>query len=109
MTNCIADTLSRYYLNKDTQAKHVYDLVSTDTRLDPEGETLTENRIIELRIGRILDKKELCKVEAQVLVQHLHPAVSENIGESSMNNSAAIESMGQGPALNAVLLTKSKF
>ena len=54
-------------------------------------------------------KKEPCKVEAQVLVQHLHPAVSENIGESSTNNPAAIESMEQGPALDAVLLTKSEL
>ena len=48
--NKVADCLSRYYMSDregETHPKHVY--VNADARLDPEGEDLPMDRIIELR------------------------------------------------------------
>ena len=49
-SNKIADSLSRYYQSDTADDIHpMYDYVNTDMQLDPEGEDLPWNRVIEVR------------------------------------------------------------
>ncbi len=65
-TNKVADSLSRYYASEPPDTTHPnYDMVSADARLDPEGEFLTERRIAELRMSRVIsDVTEPRRIEA---------------------------------------------
>jgi hypothetical protein len=49
VTNKVADSLSRYYQLDTSEDSHpTFDFVNTDIRLDPEGEDLLWNRVVEL-------------------------------------------------------------
>ncbi len=52
--NKVADCLSRYYENDNTDKFHnPHQYVNTDIRLDPDWDDLPGNRVTELRAGRI--------------------------------------------------------
>jgi hypothetical protein len=49
VTNKVADSLSRYYQLDTSEDSHpTFDFVNADVRLDPEGEDLPWNRVVEL-------------------------------------------------------------
>ena len=50
VTNKVADSLSRYYQSDTSEDSHpTYDFVNADVQLDPEGEDLPWNRVVEIR------------------------------------------------------------
>ena len=106
-TNRVADALLRYFLNEEAEAKHRYDMVSADTRLDPEGETLTNDQITELQSGCILDRREPRETEADKIARHLHPR--EQAPNDGDLDPTAAESTGQGPPLDTMVLSNSEL
>ena len=49
-SNKVADSLSRYYQSDtDDDVCQTYDYVNADLALDPEGEDLPWNRVVEIR------------------------------------------------------------
>src|ERR1700749_4813261 len=50
-SNKVADSLSWYYQSDtDNDVCQTYDYVNTDLALDPEGEDLLWNRVVEIRV-----------------------------------------------------------
>ena len=106
-TNRVADALSRYYMNEEATAAHLpYDLVTADARLDPDGDTLTADRVIELRSTRVEDHHEPRELEAAEMAKHLHPLLEEQ-ATGDQDDPVAADSTGQGPALDRIV--ESKF
>src|SRR5229473_153967 len=57
-SNKVADSLSRYYQSDTIDDVHpAYDFVNADERLDPEGEDLPWNHIVEIRARRDTPQK----------------------------------------------------
>ncbi|KAL1937189.1 hypothetical protein VTO73DRAFT_14488 [Trametes versicolor] len=103
LTNRVADALSRYYSSEEANTPHPpYDLVDADVRLDPEGDTLDNDRVLELRAVRIVDKREDRDVEADDLARYGPPRPPEP-SEAVEDDPTAAASTGGGPALEPIL------
>lgn len=109
--NKVADALSRYYASEAEDGEHPpYDLVSADVRLDPDGETLPDPRIAEMRAQRTVEEGETNdgprmsevweprQVEADELHRHRH---DKPPGERIIvdEDPVTIESRAQHPEL----------
>ncbi len=102
VSNKVADALSRYYLSEEASASHPpYDLVTADARLDPDGDTLGANRVLELRATRVEDRREPRDVEAADLAQHAPGTGAPP--DAPTDDPTAVESTGQGPPLDEIL------
>lgn len=91
-SNKVADALSRYYAYEPEDSESpTYDLVTADVRLDPDGETLPNPRLAEMRAQRettsveehrhresapIAEIIEPRRAEADELRRHVHPVAS---------------------------------
>ncbi len=93
-SNRVADALSRYYASEEATAPHLpYDLVSADARLDPDGDTLNRDRVLELRSARVADVREPRELEAEELARHRPPLVG-NITTTDDLDPTALQSTG---------------
>jgi RNase H-like domain found in reverse transcriptase/Reverse transcriptase (RNA-dependent DNA polymerase)/Integrase zinc binding domain len=96
--NKVADSLSRYFENDTPEDKREeQDFVSSDQRLDPEGETLPIDRLMEVRVNASRQKKIRDPPEAR-------KEESNQMNEKQINHSPveleedplAIEAIGEG-------------
>lgn len=98
--NKVADALSRYYASEGDDVTHApYDLVSADVRLDPDGETLSDPRVAELRAQRVLEVVEPRRTESDALNSHLRDRLSQPEDAPEHSDPIAIESSAQQPQL----------
>lgn len=103
LTNRVADALSRYYASEEANTPHApYDLVDADARLDPDGDTLDNDRVLELRAIRIEDRREDRDQEADDLVRYAPPPAPRTSGPPE-DDPIASASTGVGPALDALV------
>jgi hypothetical protein len=74
-SNKVPDSLSRYYqLDTGDDVHSLYDYVTADSQLDPEGEDLLWNRVVELHaISDNTRSRPLCEAEEEqrVLAQEM--------------------------------------
>jgi hypothetical protein len=66
-SNKVADSLSRYYQSDTGDDVHpLYDYVTADSQLDPEGEDLPWNHVVELHaISNNTRSRPLCEAEEE--------------------------------------------
>ena len=106
VSNKVADSLSRYYQSDTWEDVHPsYDYVNADSQLDPEGEDLLWNRIIEIRaIGVSTRKQPLREAteERDALANNLTnvPQSSEQPnGPEDDDDPTIFKSISEGPEL----------
>lgn len=103
VSNKVADALSRYYTHEEENSPHPpYDLVSADVRLDPEGDTLENGRLLELRATRVEDNREPRELEVAEMHRNLQPLPNDALDPGDEDPSA-VSSAGHGPALDAII------
>src|ERR1700676_5050035 len=113
-SNKVADSLSRYYQSDtDDDIHSTYDYVTADVQLDPEGEDLLWNRVIELRVitmrNRTLhESMEERDIQAQEL------AINNCSEDDSLDNNnddylTLFESLAPGPELHEHIEKVSNF
>ncbi|KAL1947388.1 hypothetical protein VTO73DRAFT_14349 [Trametes versicolor] len=101
VSNRVADALSRYYTHEEATAAHApYDLVSADARLDPDGDTLDNDHIVELRASRVEDRREDRELAAAELAAHAHQVASPGPQD---DDPVAFLSTGRGQPLDELL------
>jgi hypothetical protein len=67
ISNKVADSLSRYYQSDTWEDIHPsYDFVNADLQLDPEGEDLPWNQMVEIRAIEVNETQQ---------TRHLHEAI----------------------------------
>jgi len=113
-SNKVADSLSRYYQSDTDDDIHpTYDYVTADVQLDPEGEDIPWNRVIELRVittcNRTLrESTEERDIQAQELAIN-----NRSEDDSSDNNDdddpTLFESLAPGPELREHVDKVSNF
>ena len=106
VSNKVADSLSRYYQSDTGDDVHPpYDFVNADVQLDPEGEDLPWNRIVEIRaISARPQKRPLREAteERDTLAESFANAnkPTENpLVDPDDNDPTIFESISQGPEL----------
>jgi hypothetical protein len=108
-SNKVADSLSRYYQSDTSDDTHMtYDYVNADLVLDPEGEDLPWNRVVEIRaISDHLPKRTLREVvedrgtQAKVLAEATTPeGVAPPTGSNGGEDPTIFASSKDGPELN---------
>lgn len=73
-SNKVADALSRYFTyDPEGMALPSYDLVTADIRLDPDGETLPDPRIAEMRAQREMDTDKGMEIEQRQTADVIEP------------------------------------
>jgi len=106
-SNKVADSLSRYYQSDTWEDVHPsYDFVSADLKLDPEGEDLPWNRVVEIRAisdeARDRPIREATE-EREVLAEQLANTRSQSEAPGGTpddeNDPTIFESISQGPEL----------
>ncbi len=108
--NKVADALSRYYSSEPEDSEPPpYDLVSADMRLNPDGETLPDPRIAEMRAQRVTKEqstgraprvgevREPRRTEADEIRRHLHNKHDEQ--PTPGEDPVAVGSRAQDPEL----------
>ena len=107
-SNKVADSLSRYYQSNTSDDMHkTYDYVNVDLVLDPGGEDLPWNRIVEIRaISNHLPRLTLREaveergIQAKVLAKAATPeVVSPPAGSNGGEDPTVFASSSNGPEL----------
>ncbi|KAL6302290.1 hypothetical protein BKA93DRAFT_701155, partial [Sparassis latifolia] len=102
-TNRVADSFSRYFAEEGADMLHdPQDYVSADIRLDPRGETLSGNRMAEIRAQRIIEPVEQRVQEATELAAH-HPTDVLQTSAGTGEDPTALDSEVAGPPLDVIV------
>ena len=116
-SNKVADSLSRYYQSDTEGDMHpTYDYVNADIQLDPEGEDLPWNRVIELRAITDDSRERLLReateergVQAEDLANaNRAPRPTEDT-QIEGDNPTIYESISDGPELRKHVEEASDF
>jgi hypothetical protein len=105
--NTVADSLSRYHQAGDLEEKvPIYEYVNADLRLDPEGEELPMDRVIEIRAmsakithRQLREKEQERDIEATRLASAM-PERRAEVETTEGDNPTVFESVSGGPELN---------
>src|ERR1700734_2751535 len=116
VSNKVADSLSRYYQSDTWKDVHPsYDYVNADSQLDPEGEDLPWNRVVEIRaIGVSTRQRPLREAteERDTLAENLAnvPRSSKRPDGSEDDEDPTIfDSISEGPELKKHVEKASDF
>src|SRR6267154_4331209 len=108
ISNKVADSLSRYYQSDTWEDDHSpYDFVTADVQLDPEGEDLPWNRVVEIRameatpaprrtLRETTEDREIQVRDLTSTPGPRHPPTNSTEGE---DNLTIFESLSNGPEL----------
>ena len=122
--NKVADCLSRYYENDEWDEKHSIDqYVNADVRLDPEGEDLPQDRLLELnsmRVRKLTEKGRIwaakhakCHDHVEVRqeeAQALHDAAPPVSAQAPITEDPQLFGpTDSGPPLRQLVETTAKF
>jgi RNase H-like domain found in reverse transcriptase/Reverse transcriptase (RNA-dependent DNA polymerase)/Integrase zinc binding domain len=117
ITNKVADSLSRYYQSDTSEDSHPnYDFVNADVQLDPEGEDLPWNRVVEIRaISDDAQRRPLREAteERGALAEELAnaaraPEAAQGITEDE-DDPTIFESISDGPELRKYVEKATDF
>jgi RNase H-like domain found in reverse transcriptase/Reverse transcriptase (RNA-dependent DNA polymerase)/Integrase zinc binding domain len=116
-SNKVADSLSRFYQSDtDNDVCQTYDYVNADLVLDPEGEDLPWNRIVEIRARREVPRKRpLCEAEEErgTLAKEMAEAVRHKEAsppsDDEDDDPTLIESLSAGPELTQFVEKATDF
>src|SRR5882762_869693 len=103
-SNKVADSLSQYYQSDmDDDIHPTYNYITADVQLDPEGEDLPWNQVIELCTittrNRILhDSTEERDIQAQELAMN-HHSEDDSLDNNDNDDLTLFESLAPGPEL----------
>jgi hypothetical protein len=115
-SNKVADSLSRYYQSDtDEDVCETYDYVHADVVLDPEGEDLPWNRIVEIRaISDKPGKRPICEAEEErgALAREMAKAARPKEAsptDKDEDDPTLLESLSTGPELTKFVEKATDF
>ena len=105
--NKVADSLSRYYQSDTGDDIHpLYYYVNADIQLDPSGEDLPWNQVVEIRAisdntqnGPLREVTEECKIQAEEMANNQREMEAQMDASDKGDDPTIFESISNGPEL----------
>jgi len=114
-SNTVADSLSRFHqLDNAAEKVPIYDFVNADARLDPEGEDLPWDRVVEIRAmsteaHRQLEEEEETRSKEAKKMASAMPSGTDKVNEIMDHDPTVFEEVSEGPNLTRYIDNAKDF